>query len=72
MRFENVAVADSLSFGVSRVAVEVVDGLKRDKTKDAIAKEIAETLRRGGIQADVLVHMERIDAGPVDVPIGNE
>ena len=47
-------------------------GGERHAIEQALSKPDREALRRAGRQADILVHVERRDAAPVDIGLGDQ
>ena len=64
--FEQCSVSAALLFRVLCLRVHVVDGLGRHFGKNAVFEEFPECLGGIGIDADVLIHVECIDAVPFD------
>ena len=70
---QKLGVTGALSLGVDGATVDEADALEGNAVKDVLTEETAEALI--GIffgKADVFVHVERVDAGPVDVVKGDE
>ena len=72
MRQEKRLITVGLRQRIGRLRVDVVDGLELRLAEDALTQEIAKALRGRARQPDVLVHMERVDAAPVNFRVGNQ
>ena len=66
------AVAAALGLGVRGLTVQVVHTSEGDLGKQPVPQEVPEALGRVGGQADVLVHVEGVDAGEVHRGIGGQ
>ena len=69
--FKKGGVAAALGLGIVG-RIDVIDRAEGDKREDMLGKEVAKALGSVLGKADVLVHMEGVDARPVDRLVGDE
>ena len=64
---EQSGVTLALGSRIGGLRVDVIHRFEVLFREDAVAQKLPERLRGMGVDADVLVHVERVDARPVDL-----